>query len=170
MPDHANTIRLPVSALLAVLLTACAGHPPSHDADAAQSHVESRQSTSAPLGNRIAGSALSQVGVPYAYGGRTPDGFDCSGLVYYTYHQYGISVPRTSRDQYRASKPLSLSSVAPGDLLFFDIGGRISHVGIYLGDGKFVHAPKSGTQVTVNNISDPFYREHFERAGRLANQ
>lgn len=176
MCDRAPIYRLLLSSAVAAVLTACASKPPSWYSDSVQ-QKQSRQSESqttqsievAPVGNQIAGTALSLVGVPYQYGGMTPDGFDCSGLVHYTYDQFGIRVPRTSRDQFHASTPVSLARVSPGDLLFFDIGGRISHVGIYLGDGKFVHAPKTGTQVTVNRISDPFYEKHFERAGRLAN-
>ena len=107
------------------------------------------------------------IGVPYVYGGRTPKGFDCSGLVYYSYQQAGIKVPRTSKEQFKAARRVSLPDAQPGDLLFFRGGRKISHVGIYIGNGYFVHAPSTGKTVSVANLDNTYYREHFDRAGRL---
>lgn len=111
--------------------------------------------------------ATGLIGVPYRWGGATPDGFDCSGLVYYTFRKAGVPVPRTSQEQYRAARPVQIESAAPGDLVFFGRRGRISHVGIYLGDERFIHAPESGRTVTVAHLADGYYRARFAGAGRI---
>lgn len=116
----------------------------------------------------IAQLALSMVGVPYRYGGAHPrEGFDCSGLVHYTYTSKGLGVPRTSRDQFSAAHKISLAQAAEGDLLFFQDQEKLSHVGIYLGDGRFVHAPSSGDTVRVARIDAPYYQRHLVAVGRL---
>ncbi len=113
--------------------------------------------------------AKSMLGVKYRYGGKTPKtGFDCSGLIYFSYLQVGITLPRTSRGQYAASKPVAKKSIRRGDLLFFRINrGRISHVGIYLGNNRFVHAPSSGKQVSIGELDSPYWQKHFVRGGRF---
>ena len=113
--------------------------------------------------------AKSMVGVRYHYGGKTPkSGFDCSGLVYFSYLQVGITLPRTSAGQYSASKPVAKNSIRRGDLLFFRISrGRISHVGIYLGNNRFVHAPSSGKKVSIGELDSPYWQKHFVRGGRF---
>jgi cell wall-associated NlpC family hydrolase len=119
-----------------------------------------------PVRSRIVFTALQMVGVPYRYGGSTPDGFDCSGLVQYAYRNAGLSVPRTSRDQLNASAPVPLERASPGDLLFFQ-SEDFSHVGIYLGEGRFVHAPATGRTVSIASFNDAYYRRNFVRAGRM---
>ena len=112
--------------------------------------------------------ALSMVGVPYRYGSADPrKGFDCSGLVYYTYTSNGYAVPRTSRAQFDAALKIPLAQAAEGDLLFFQDQETLSHVGIYLGDGKFIHAPSTGGSVRVENIDAPYYQRHLVAVGRL---
>jgi cell wall-associated NlpC family hydrolase len=123
-----------------------------------------------PIGtvhSNVAEIARQMIGTPYRYGGRTPDGFDCSGLVYFSYHQAGISVPRSSKEQLKATTPIDLEEAQPGDLLFFRNWLKVSHVAIYLGDGRFVHAPSTGKQVSVASMDNAYYREHFVRAGRF---
>lgn len=108
------------------------------------------------------------VGTRYRYGGADPrEGFDCSGLVYYTYTSNGQAVPRTSQDQFNAASKISLAEAAEGDLVFFQDQEKLSHVGIYLGDGRFVHAPSSGGVVSVANIDAPYYQRHLVGVGRL---
>jgi len=112
--------------------------------------------------------ARDLVGAPYRYGGATPDGFDCSGLVYYSYGQAGIRVPRTSTEQYRRARPVRMAELRAGDLLFFNVSPRkVSHVGIYLGGGVFIHAPSSGKRVSTTALASPYWRERLVGAGRF---
>jgi cell wall-associated NlpC family hydrolase len=116
----------------------------------------------------IAQLALSMVGVPYRYGGADPsEGFDCSGLVYYAFTSNGHIVPRTSQAQFDAVQKIPLAEAAEGDLVFFRDQQNLSHVGIYLGDGQFVHAPSSGGTVSVASIDSPYYQRHLIAVGRL---
>ena len=110
--------------------------------------------------------AVRQVGVPYRYGGSTVDGFDCSGLVQYAYARAGKHIPRTTADQWRQMSPVSNENLQVGDLLFFRIDGSISHVGLYLGSRRFVHAPSSGREVTIEELDSRFYRKALVRGGR----
>lgn len=111
--------------------------------------------------------ATGLIGTPYRWGGATPAGFDCSGLVYYTFRKAGVTVPRTSQQQFHLAQPVPLDDAQPGDLVFFGERGRISHVGIYLGDERFVHAPDRGRAVSIATLSDGYYRRRFAGAGRL---
>ncbi len=112
--------------------------------------------------------AKKQVGTPYRYGGSSPQrGFDCSGLVYYSYSKAGLEVPRTTGGLYDSTFPVDPRALRQGDLLFFSIKGKVAHVGIYVGKGKFVHAPSSGKSVSYASLENPYWREHLVRAGRL---
>ncbi len=148
--------------MAAVLLAAgCAGTP---TVPAAPEPPPESSETRGP----IAKLALSMVGVPYRYGGSNPgEGFDCSGLVHYTYTSNGHAVPRTSQAQYDAARIITLAEAAEGDLLFFRDEARLAHVGIYLGDGTFVHAPSTGDTVRVARIDSPYYQLHLIAVGRL---
>ena len=118
--------------------------------------------------DRAAGSALKMVGKPYRYGGSTPAGFDCSGLVQFSFKQAGVSLPRATDAQLRVSQPLRGQHLRRGDLLFFDQEGKKkSHIGIYLGDGRFVHAPSSGKQVRTDALDSPYWKRHFAGARRF---
>jgi cell wall-associated NlpC family hydrolase len=120
------------------------------------------------VGDDIALRAISQLGKPYVWGGADLTGFDCSGLVRFIYDQVGIPVPRTAAEQFSAAKPVDLGGLKPGDLLFFRTQGRrISHVAIYTGEGRFVHAPRSGQPVEFRMLDDEYYRAHLAGAGRL---
>lgn len=110
---------------------------------------------------------MQMVGVPYVWGGAAPTGFDCSGLVHYAYANAGISLPRTAADQLVATVPLALEKAEAGDLLFFRDRGRTSHVAIYLGEGRFVHAPTGGKQVSLDSFANTYWRARFTRAGRV---
>lgn len=114
--------------------------------------------------------ARSMIGTPYRYGGESPEeGFDCSGLVQYTYQRAGYELPRTTGQQYRHVQPIPSRFLRPGDLVFFNskFDRFVSHVGIYLGNNRFIHAPSSGKSVSVANLRDPYWRRHFASAGRL---
>jgi len=107
--------------------------------------------------------ALHYLGVPYVWGGSTPSGFDCSGLVMYVYAQLGISLPHYTVAQWDATLPISTSELQPGDLLFFD---HLGHVGIYIGGGQFVHAPHTGTVVQIASLSG-YYSANLDGARRV---
>jgi cell wall-associated NlpC family hydrolase len=110
--------------------------------------------------------AVRQIGVPYRYGGSTVNGFDCSGLAQYAYAHAGKKIPRTTAQQWQRLSPIDRKHLAVGDLLFFRIDGKISHVGMYLGDDRFVHAPSSGREVSVASLNSAFYKRAFVRGGR----
>jgi cell wall-associated NlpC family hydrolase len=118
------------------------------------------------VGERAASYALQQVGVPYRYGGDSPAGFDCSGLVQYSYLRAGKALPRTTGALWDYATPIRQKDMRAGDLVFFRIEGKLQHVGMYLGDGRFVHAPQSGRKVSVASLDSGFYEQAFLRAGR----
>jgi murein DD-endopeptidase len=108
------------------------------------------------------------VGKPYRYGGYTPDGFDCSGLVHYSFRRAGLNLPRDTRTLQHHGDGIDRGAMARGDLVFFDQEGKkSSHVGIYLGDGTFVHAPSSGGRVRVDRMDDRYWQRHFSTARRI---
>jgi len=123
-------------------------------------------SRSQSLGERAAAVALEQVGVPYRYGGATRSGFDCSGLVQYSYRSAGKSMPRTTGQLWSSTSTVRRQDLQIGDLLFFSIEGKMSHVGMYLGGQRFVHAPSSGRKVAVAKLNSPYYSAAFIRGGR----
>ncbi|MDZ4654511.1 MAG: NlpC/P60 family protein [Coriobacteriia bacterium] len=106
------------------------------------------------------GIAMQYLGVPYAWGGSSPSGFDCSGLCVYVYDRIGISLPRTSASQYKAGKHIDadrLDLLVPGDLVFFGTNGdpsQVHHVGIYVGSGNYIHAPQTGDVVKVSSLTE----------------
>lgn len=120
-------------------------------------------------GQRIAAIAQSQLGQPYRFGGDGPEGFDCSGLAQYVYQRLGIAVPRTAREQRQRSAALDRSELLAGDLVFFTMGPRllVDHVGVYVGDGRFVHAPRPGSPVRLSRIDDQAYARRFAGGARF---
>ena len=122
--------------------------------------------TSATAGN-IASTALGAMGSAYRWGGSTTNGFDCSGLIQYAYAAHGISVPRTSLEQAGAGRELGreLSGLLPGDILTFssDPGGGVSHVGLYVGNRRFIHSAQSGVQISVLSDDDPVGKWWWKR-------
>jgi cell wall-associated NlpC family hydrolase len=117
-------------------------------------------------GEQAAVVAVRQLGIPYRYGGSTTQGFDCSGLVQYAYAQAGTHIPRTTAQQWRQLRPIGKDKLRVGDLLFFNIDGKIAHVGLYLGSRRFVHAPASGRAVSIAELDSGYYRQVFVRGGR----
>lgn len=119
-------------------------------------------------GQDIVNYAMQFLGVPYVYGGTSPSGFDCSGLVYYCYHHYGYSVNRTAAGL--AYNGTSVSSLRAGDVILFTStdGSYIGHTGIYIGNGQFIHAPHTGDVVKISNLSDSYYTSHYVGARRIA--
>ena len=119
----------------------------------------------------VALSAISFVGKPYVYGSSNPDvGFDCSGLVQYVLAQSGVKkLPRTSAEMYDASSAINPEDLTVGDLLFFDSGGgiNINHVGIYVGEGRFIHAPSSGNFVRLDKLEQDYWQKAFVGGRRV---
>jgi cell wall-associated NlpC family hydrolase len=161
-----------------LLLTACASGPhrrePVYQASqSALANLPPRSPSAASAGeaNDILFRAIGLVGTPYHWGGNTPaGGFDCSGLVDYIYRTAaGIKLPRTSQamSAMDVRKVRKMTQLASGVLVFFDIGGSISHVGVYVGKGRFVHAPNSGGTVRLDDIDGPYWGEHFAYGKRV---
>lgn len=119
--------------------------------------------TGSATGSAILAKAASYLGTPYVYGGASPSGFDCSGLVYYVFGTFGISVGRTPAEQYNAGSPVDKGSLQPGDIvLFAGTGGSgITHAGIYAGNGQFIHSPNSRSNVSYSDLTSGYWSEHF---------
>lgn len=137
--------------ILALLLSAC-----SHSQKAGSSTAYS-----------AANVAKSMIGQPYRYGGQSPGGFDCSGLVWYSYKKVGVNTARTTKALRKQAKKVSRKKMKAGDLVFFKGWIRTGHVGIYLGNGLFVHAPSSGKKVKIDRLDKGYWDDHFKSAGRV---
>jgi cell wall-associated NlpC family hydrolase len=122
------------------------------------------QAQSGSLGARAVALARHELGVPYVWGGESPAGFDCSGLVAWVYGRLGVSLPRVAADQYRAGRHVPRSMLRPGDLVFFH---GLGHVGIYIGGGRFIHAPHTGDVVRISALAG-WYDETYVGASRVA--
>ncbi len=111
----------------------------------------------------LVATARGYLGVPYLFGGTTEKGFDCSGLTGAVYRLNGLRLPRSSADQYQTGNPVDLDEARPGDLLFFATGGgrRVTHVGLYLGHGTFIHAPSHGRTICEDRLDEAYYRKTF---------
>ncbi|MDR1920449.1 MAG: C40 family peptidase [Candidatus Adiutrix sp.] len=120
------------------------------------------------IGAAAAKTAGRYIGAPYQYGGRSPRGFDCSGLTFYVYERHGIKLPPSSATQAKYGRRVKKRDLSPGDLVFFRNSprGQIGHVGIYIGDGKFIHAPGAGKKVTVSELDQKYFRQRYHSARR----
>ncbi len=148
-------------ALLLLVLGGCAQHTPTI------SRLPTTSGQISPTQTKVLDTAQHMLGVPYRPGGSSPRGFDCSGLVSYSYKSAGIHVPRIAAQQYTQSQKIAQKNLQPGDLVFFKLKGRkISHVGIYLDGGRFIHAPNSGKPVSIDSLENPYWRSRYKGAGR----
>lgn len=165
--------RLAMLAVAIALLAACASAPRrSGTHQSALANEPARGPTGEiAAANDVLFRAMALVGTPYRWGGNNPaGGFDCSGLVDYIYRNAtGLQLPRTSGEMadMGAHKVRRMTQLVSGDLVFFDIGGRISHVGVYVGKGRFVHAPNSGGTVRLDDIDGPYWGNHFAYGRRV---
>jgi len=126
--------------------------------------------TARDTASEITSYALGLIGVSYKFGGNTPDqGLDCSGLIRYVFQQAtGIALPRTARDQARVGESVAMDKLQPGDLVFFNTRRfQFSHVGLYLGDNKFIHAPSRGGSVEVVSLEKQYWQKAFNGARRI---
>lgn len=119
--------------------------------------------TDAETRRQVVKTAKKYIGVRYRHGGASPRGFDCSGYVMYVYERSGILLPRSVKRQYHAGKKIRLARAMPGDLVFFRTSrkSRLSHVGIYMGGTRFIHAPRSGKRVSYANMGKSYWKKRF---------
>lgn len=126
-------------------------------------------STDTSKGKEVVNYALQLLGKPYSYGANGPNAFDCSGLTQYVYGECGFDLSRTTYTQVEQGTEVDRSSLIPGDLVFFNTYGSISHVGIYIGNGEFVHAPRTGKPVMISFLDDDYYSSRFAAGRRIFN-
>jgi cell wall-associated NlpC family hydrolase len=141
-----------LAAILGLIFSGCAAKP---------------KEKGSSLGVKAAKTAEKYLGVPYVYGGRSPKGFDCSGLVWYVYSQNGLKLPDSSWKQVKVGRKVEKSNLAPGDLVFFQSRGKIDHVGIYVGRGRMIHAPGRGRRVRMVSLGEKYYQSHYVTARRI---
>lgn len=176
----ARLTHLVMLAAVTLALTACASTPHRREATFKPSHssladlpARAPSAASAGTANDVLFRAMALVGTPYRWGGNTPSGgFDCSGLVDYIYQNAAdLALPHSSREMadMGGAKVRQMTDLASGDLVFFNGGSGISHVGVYVGKGRFVHAPNSGGTVRMDDIDGPYWGDHFVYGKRLLN-
>ncbi len=123
-------------------------------------------------GQKVAKTAHTQIGKKYVFGGESPQkGFDCSGLIWWAYKKHGISVPRVTTDQAKAGQSISSSKAKPGDIVVFKTSssGTGLHTGIYLGDNKFIHSPRTGANVRIESIANSYWKPKLRAVRRVTN-
>jgi cell wall-associated NlpC family hydrolase len=144
--------------------------PPTSFADTASAVVRDAASSAWHTTRDLTSSALGLIGIRYKWGGATPEsGLDCSGLVQFVFQQVtGVTLPRSAKELSRIGEQVTRSDLQPGDLVFFNTRRfAFSHVGIYVGDNRFIHAPRRGREVEVATIDDRYWQKHFNGARRL---
>jgi len=167
------TCRAALSVAALTLCISLAAAPAAAETARAKSLVESTRSTVETVwhgAQDLAIYALGMIGVDYRYGGDTPEeGLDCSGLVRHVFQEVtGVTLPRTSKELARVGKAVQRADLKPGDLVFFNTRRfAFSHVGIYLGDDRFIHAPRTGSEVEIADLDNGYWRKHFDGARRL---
>jgi cell wall-associated NlpC family hydrolase len=164
--SHTLRVFLVLSALALSMALALLKPLGGRAAPAAKAPTATRKlaAAKAAMSQRVVTYAKRFIGVRYVYGGSSPrSGFDCSGFVRYVYAHFGVSLPRSSYAQFGDGRRVSRRSLRPGDLVFFD---GVGHVGLYVGNGRFIHAPHSGTRVQVTTLAG-WYSARFSGARRL---
>lgn len=158
--------------LLPPLLSACGGGETVRRAPAPQREWPVVEPEDPVRANAVLMRAISLIGTPYRYGGNSPEGgFDCSGLVNYVYRDMlDLRLPRTSRELAQWQGPrIAPQRLAAADLVFFGSSGSVTHVGIYVGGGRFVHAPSTGGTVRLDHLDGPYWRDHYSGSRRILN-
>ena len=143
---------------------------PSNYSYHSYNHQTSNYNSNALLSKKIERTAKSHLGKTYKWGANGPYTFDCSGFTKSVFNQHGIKIPRVSRDQAKVGQIIPWNYLKKGDLIFFDSkkSSRVSHVGIYLGEGKFIHASSSKHRVVISNLESNYYTKHFKWGRRVA--
>ena len=124
---------------------------------------------SSPLQNRLERSAKSMLGIGYKYGATGPSRYDCSGFTQHVFSKYNIKLPRVSKEQALVGRLIRFNHLQKGDLVFFDSkkSSTVNHVGIYLGNGRFIHASQSQKHITINKITSRYFKKHFKWGRRV---
>ncbi len=161
---------LATALVLALALPTCANAQSAAPAQGLARSAKDAASYAFSGAQDVAIYALGLIGVDYRFGGETPEGgVDCSGLVKYVFQQVtGVTLPRTAKELSRLGSKVTHADLAPGDLVFFNTRRLpFSHVGIYLGDNRFIHAPSTGSEVEISQLSEIYWQKHFNGARRL---
>jgi len=174
-PRSRRALLATLGGLGAALFSACASGPQRRVGASSEWPGDEDLSADVPgnvpdeLAREAAFLALSLVDTPYRYGGNTPDsGFDCSGLIVYVFREAaGHPLPRTVRQIAQAGQPVRYRTVRTGDIVLFDTAGRFSHAGIYVGNGRFVHAPSTGGVVRLDGVHARYWRPRFSGVRRV---
>jgi len=155
-----------ITVVMLITLASCAGSPPR--ADFSLLPMDNERSFT-PAQSEVIKTARSLLGRPYRFGGTTPEGFDCSGFVGYVYRRAArLALPRETHEMVLSGKPVSVSEIAPADLVYFKIEHQKPlHVGIYIGGGKFIHAPSTRGHVNIQNLGEDYWRDRYLGARRL---
>ena len=171
-PATQKAVKWPLLFILFTFLVACTG---KQQPTVQESSVTTDQKPSISLekafespSTQALAVARKMLGTPYRYGGTDPKGFDCSGLVRYAFKQSGLELPRTSREMFHVSQRIDPQKIEPGDLIFFALSAnKISHVGIYAGQSRFIHSPSSGKGVSYARMNNPYWQKRLIAAGRF---
>jgi len=166
---HPLTLVLGVT-LIVLMLAACSRPHVRPPAPAASRPATTTHATDTAAANAVLMRAISLIGTPYRWGGNTPEsGFDCSGLVNYVFADVlDLNLPRTSRELAAYQGPrIAKHQLATADLVFFGNGGEVTHVGIYIGDGRFIHAPSSGGTVRLEQLDTRYWTPRYSGARRV---
>jgi len=152
--------------ILLIALAGCAGNRPRPDFSVLPGEA-GRPST--PVQNEVIKTAHSLLGTPYKYGGTTPEGFDCSGFVNFVYRNAaGVALPRETHELVRAGRPVLVAELRPADLVYFKIEHQKPlHVGIYLGEGRFIHSPSTRGKVNIQSLAQDYWKDRYLGARRL---
>ena len=162
-------MRLPI-ATIAVTAMLALPWVPVHAQDATTTTAESRVDAFLSRAQDLVFNAMGFMGIPYKWGGATPEaGFDCSGFVQYVFRQAtGLLLPRSSFDQVRHGVSVTREELQPGDLVFFNtLRAPFSHVGIYVGENRFIHAPSRGKSVEIVDFTNSYWQKRYDGARRL---
>ena len=142
---------------------------PEAEADQAAKSDKAAPAAGSSKGQQMVDEVKKYLGTPYVFGGATPKGFDCSGLLLYVAKKFGIDLPHKASEQAKLGTAVDKADLQPGDMVFFktDGSGGVSHSGMYIGDGKMIHAPKTGDVVKVSSINDSYYTKAWAGARRM---
>ena len=152
---------------LAAVLTGCASSAPAHTSAPSDAEYTAEPSSAQQTARQLETAAERWIGTPYRYGGTSARGIDCSGLIQILYADaLGLELPRTTRDQRRVGRSVAPQRWQPGDLLFFDTPGKARHAGIYLRDGRFVHASTS-QGVMISDLAEPYWQRTYDQSRRI---